>query len=135
MMFTGLEVTGTAQTIAALRNTGPMIQNKARQVVKRAMPRAVATMQAEVPVLTGRLRRSIKGTLHDDGMWYAVGPDPDVFDAEGVGFYPLFVALGTVNMEANDFQGRTAAIEGPAFAADLEDVLRRAINAQNFRSG
>jgi hypothetical protein len=134
-MFTGLEVTGTAQAVAALRNTGPMIQNHARRVVKRSEPRAVATMQAEAPVLTGRLRRSIRGKIADDGMSYSAGPDPDVFDADGVAFYPLFVALGTVNMEANDFPGRTAAIEGPRFAAELEDVLRRAVNAQNYRSG
>jgi HK97 gp10 family phage protein len=131
----GLEVFGTAQVIAALRNTGPMIQNKARQVVKRAAPRALTTMRAETPVLTGFLRDSERITYADDGMSYSVGPDPDVFAAAGKSFYAVFVAYGTYQQEPNDFPGRTAAIEGPAFATDLEDVLRRAINAQNYRSG
>ena len=132
--MTGIEVRGSAETVAALKNANTQIQNRTLRLVRDWGAETKAVMQEEAPYRTGRTRRSIITRYVADGFAFETLPDPVVYDADGVAYYARFLVFGTRFMPPNDFPTRAFRRVAPEFRSALADLLQRATNSSLYRS-
>ena len=118
-----LELEGIENLIAEVEKLGAKgnrIENKALREAGDIVKQAI---KQEVPVRTGRLKRSIEasGIRTKDGIKHvAVGPGKD-------GYYGKFVEFGTVKMKAKPFMAPSYEKSKAAAMEKIAEELRKGL--------
>lgn len=122
-----IQVVGTSAVIANIYKARGNVSNRIRNINGRWGERVWSMARAESPYDTGRLRGSHNLTFSRDRLAFTVFPDPRIFAAEGLPYYPLWVHEGTSRMGARPWLLTVFNRESPGYRGQISSEIRRVL--------
>jgi HK97 gp10 family phage protein len=122
-----VQITGDKALIANIYKANERV-GKALRSMNRRMARQTWKLARELsPVDTGRMKGSLTYEMSPDELVFDVFPDPRIFEAEGLVYYPLFVHEGTYRMPARPFLRWAYNEMEPSYSADVRLAIKTAL--------
>lgn len=124
-----VEVRGLTGVIANIYAKQARIVAECELATERTMRDTVQLTKSFVHVITGRMRRSVKGELSPQRRAFRVFYDPAVFANDGVSYYPPYEEFGTRFREGHPAIGPAFEIMSDIYRQEISNILRRETRA------